>query len=93
MVRTPDDGIFGPEEPLGPIIDVTPKKKERKKRSKAGVDFDSDEPIIEQLLKKGGQGPDRIDKTEGEPSSGIIIVAIIVFIIIIASVITYILVR
>jgi hypothetical protein len=59
MSRQPDD-VFGPDDNFsrGPIIDVTPKRNV----ANEGVDFDSDEPIIEQVLRKGSQGPDRRDK-------------------------------
>jgi hypothetical protein len=58
MPRDPDD-IFGPDEqfPKGPIIDVTPRKTE-------GIDFDSDKPLIEQLLEK--HKLDRTDRTPKE---------------------------
>jgi len=63
MFRNPDD-IFGPDDdlPKDHVIDVTP---EPKKEEKEGIDFDSDKPIIEQILEKEPQGPDRADQRPG----------------------------
>ena len=63
MPIDPDD-IFGPDDelPSGPVIDVTPKPE---KEEKEGIDFDSDKPIIEQILEKEPQGPDRTDQRPG----------------------------
>ena len=80
MVKQPDD-VFGPDDdfPKGRIIDVTPKRNV----TNEGVDFDSDEPIIEQVLRKGSQGPDRRDKRPSmldqidKPTIGILVGAAI----------------
>lgn len=58
MSRQPDD-VFGPDDDFrkGPVIDITPGRE-----GKAGVDFESDVPIIEQVLSQGNKGPDRRDK-------------------------------
>ena len=49
MPKDPND-IFGPgdEVPKGPVIDVTP----RKEREKGKIDFDSDQPVLEQMLEE-----------------------------------------
>jgi len=58
MSRQPDD-VFGPDDDFrkGPIIDITPRKD-----TGGGVDFGSDEPLIEQILRQGAKGPDRTDQ-------------------------------
>jgi len=58
MSRQPDD-VFGPDDDFrkGPIIDITPRKD-----AGGGVDFGSDEPLIEQIFRQGAKGPDRTDQ-------------------------------
>ena len=60
MPRHPDD-ILGPfdKAPDDSVIDVTPRPQEKK----PAIDFSSDKPLIEQLLEKKPQGPDRTDRT------------------------------
>ena len=52
MARDPDD-VYPPGR--GPIIDVTPKRK-------SDIDFDSDKPLVEQVLQKEESKLDRSDK-------------------------------
>ena len=60
MPRHPDD-ILGPfdKAPDDSVIDVTPRPEEKK----PAIDFSSDKPLIEQLLEKKPQGPDRTERT------------------------------
>jgi len=59
-----DEDSRGPDEfPKGIVIDVTPKKKTEEE-----IDFDSDTPLIEQILKK--HKLDRTDKTESQGCLG-----------------------
>jgi hypothetical protein len=66
MPIDPDD-ILGPDDelPKGRVIDVTPKPE---KEEKQGIDFDTDKPIIEQILEN--HKLDRSDKTEKQGCLG-----------------------
>lgn len=60
MSKDPDE-VFGPgdELPTGPVIDVTPGKK----KGRGAIDFDSDKPVLEQMLEE--HKLDRSDKKPG----------------------------
>ena len=68
------DDFFGPKDDEDfdkpDVIDVTPKEEEKKE----GIDFDSDKPIIEQMLENH-----ELDRTDQRPTGYLGQIILIIF--------------